>query len=149
MLRTAAVFFGDLSKMSKEYLIVQVCKITDSAKSGGKENLTTEFLLTHYDFTMEPQKVHTLKELNGKMQVFRSKLLLARNKLICHSDRASIFDGHALGGVADNEWDEFWLNLQEFVHIIYQKVVGESLYINGVSGLSDAHSLLKALKQSA
>jgi hypothetical protein len=56
---------------------------------------------------------------------------------------------HALGGVADNEWDVFWLNLQEFVHIIYQKIAGESLYINGVSGLSDAHSLLKALKQSA
>ena len=149
LLRTAAIFFGDFFHMSREYLILLVCKITDPAKSGDKENITTEFLLTHYDFTTEPQKAQALKELNEKMQVFRSKLVPARNKLISHSDRISIRDGHALGGVANNEWDEFWLNLQEFVYIIYQKVFGQSMYINGVGGLSDAHSLLRALKQSA
>jgi hypothetical protein len=74
-----------LAKIGRSY----VCKITDPAKSGEKENLTTEFLLTHYDFTMEPQKAQELKELNEKMQVFRSKLLPARNKLISHYDRNS------------------------------------------------------------
>jgi hypothetical protein len=149
MSRTARYFFGDLSQMSIEYMILQVCKITDQAKSGGKENLTTEFLLTHYDFTLEPEKAQELKELNEKMRVFREKLRPARNKLISHSDRASIHDGHALGGVPDKEWDEFWFNLQDFVCIIYQKVFGDTMWINSVAGASDADSLLKALKQSA
>lgn len=149
MSRTAPVFFGDLNKIFIEYVILQVCKLTDPAKSRDDENLTTEFLLNHYDFAAEPQKATTLRHLNNKMQIFRKKLLPARNKLISHSDRASIRAGHALGGVAQNEWEEFWLNLQDFVCIIYQKVFGEPMYINGVSGMSDADSLLKALRQSA
>jgi hypothetical protein len=73
-----------------------------------------------------------------------NELLPARNKLISHSDRKSILDGFALGGAAEDEWDAFWRNLEEFV----QTIIGMSLDIVCVPGL-DAHLLLKALKQSA
>ena len=69
----------------------------------------------------------------------------ARNKLISHSDRDAILAGQALGGAPQDEWDEFWFNLQDVVCIIYEKVFGTSFYINGVA-LSDADGLLKALK---
>jgi hypothetical protein len=45
--------------------------------------------------------------------------------------------------------DEFWLNLQEVVCIIYEKVFGTTFYINGVGILSDADGLLKELKHGA
>jgi len=52
--------------------------------------------------------------------------------------------GEALGSATDDEWDQFWLDLQEIVCIIHEKIVGEPSYINGVAMLSDANGLLKA-----
>jgi hypothetical protein len=145
----ANVFFGDLNRVLIEYMILQVCKITDPARDfRNNENHTTAFLLSHYDFAAEPQKAQQLHDLPAKLQKFRNRLLPARNKLISHSDRAAILAGTSLGGVADSEWDEFWADLQDFVGIIYEKAVGTPIEINGCGGLSDADSLLKALKQS-
>jgi hypothetical protein len=45
MERAAPVFFGDLNKVLIEYVILQVCKITDPAKDvRGNENHTAGFL---------------------------------------------------------------------------------------------------------
>jgi hypothetical protein len=51
MERTAPVLFGDLNRMFNEYVILQVCKITEPAKDFRKNyNHTIAFLLQHYDF---------------------------------------------------------------------------------------------------
>src|SRR5271166_3131119 len=50
MARTANTLFGDLSRMFVEYMILQVCKITDPAKDArNNDNHTVAFLLQHYD----------------------------------------------------------------------------------------------------
>ncbi len=57
MSRVANVFFGDLNRVLIEYMILQVCKITDPAKDfRNNDNHTTAFLLSHYDLAAEPQK---------------------------------------------------------------------------------------------
>ncbi|HXW72367.1 MAG TPA: hypothetical protein VEK34_13140 [Methylocella sp.] len=147
MSRTAPIFFGDLNKMFVEYIILQVCKITDPAKDLRKnDNHTIAFLLQHYDFSADDPMKQILEELDAQLQAFRGKLLPARNKLISHSDRDAILAGKALGGASQSEWNQFWLNLQEVICIIYKKVFGECFYINSVAMLSDAHKLLNALK---
>jgi hypothetical protein len=65
-----------------------------------------------------------LTALNERLQAFRMRLKPARNKLISHLDRAAIRSGIVLGGVPENEWDEFWINLQDVVCIIFNKVFG-------------------------
>jgi hypothetical protein len=97
----------------------------------------------------DPATMQRLAQYDGRLQAFRQKLLPARNKLISHSDRGAVLAGQALGGAPQNEWDEFWLNLQDVVCIVYEKVFGTPFYINGVAMLSDAHGLLKALKHGA
>jgi hypothetical protein len=146
----APTFFGDLNKMFVEYIILQVCKITDHAQDFRKnDNHTIAFLLQHYDFSADPATAQRLAQLDKGLQAFRQKLLPARNKLISHADRDAIMAGQALGGAPQSEWNEFWLNLQDVVCIIYEKVFGTPFYINGVSMLSDADGLLKALKHGA
>src|SRR5262249_21120047 len=71
----------------------------------------------------------------------------ARNKLISHLDRDSILAGHLLGAATDQEWGQFWLDLQDFIYIVHRKVIGSSFYLNGEAGRSDAGDLLKALKR--
>jgi hypothetical protein len=151
MERTASVFFSDLNRLLIEYVILQVCKITDPAQDRRKnDNQSIAFLLQHYDLTCDPAASKQLNELHARLQAFRDKLRPARDKLISHSDRQSILAGSPLGAATDQEWAQFWLDLQEVVRIIHQIVVGgPPFYLNGVTGLSDAGGLLKALRESA
>ncbi|MCH7936298.1 MAG: hypothetical protein IH994_04290 [Proteobacteria bacterium] len=41
---TANIFFGDLNKIFIEYIWLQACKITDPAKSSGRDNLTVKYM---------------------------------------------------------------------------------------------------------
>ena len=146
----APTFFGDLNRMFVEYMILQVCKITDPAQDFRKnDNHTIAFLLKNYDFSSDPAMSQRLNQLDGRLQAFRQMLLPARNKLISHSDRQTILAGQPLGGAPQTASDEFWLDLQSVVSIIYEKVLGTTFQINGVAMLSDADGLLKALKHSA
>jgi len=151
MSRTANILFSDLNRVLIEYTILQVCKITDPAKDGrNNNNHTVAFLLQHYDFRKKPEVLASLDELHRKLLAFRQKLLPARNKVISHSDRDTIIAGTALGGAPKSEWDDFWLNLQDFICITHGEVVGGPAFlINDVAMLSDADGLLKALRHSA
>jgi hypothetical protein len=151
MEQAAPIFFGDLNRMFVEFMILQVCKITDPALDFRKnENHTIAFLVEHYDLNSDPATAQRLVPLNARVQTFREKLLPARNKLIGHSDRTAIMAGVALGSAPQTEWEQFWLDLQDVVSIIYAKVFGGApFYINGVAMLSDVDGWHKALKHAA
>jgi hypothetical protein len=150
MSRAAATLFGDLNRIFVEYVILQACKITDPAQDGRKnDNHTVAFLLAHYNLSADPVTGKLLAVLNAKLQAFREKILPARHKLISHFDRNAILAGHALGAASDAEWNEFWRDLEEFVCIIHEKVLGSPFNIRDVGMLSDADGLLRALKHAA
>jgi hypothetical protein len=144
MHRIAPVFFGDLNRIFVEYIILQVCKITDPAKMHGNENHTIAFLLQHYGLDSDQR----LKDVEARIVVFRKKLLPARHKRIAHSDRSAAFSKEAYGAAPQEDWNQFWLDLQDLVDVIHRKVVGTSFLINGVSMLSDVNGLHKALNHS-
>jgi AbiU2 len=146
---TARTFFDDLNWVLNEYIILQVCKITDPAQDyRNNDNHTIAFLLQHYDFSNDPPTTLTrLEELRADLQAFREKLLPARNKLISHLDRDAILTGRPLGAASDEEWNQFWLDLQDFIYIVHRKIMGSSFYLNGVAGQSDAGDLLKVLRR--
>lgn len=144
--RVAPVLFGDLSRMFGEYMILQVCKITDPPADIRKnENHTVSFLLQHYVSSFDPKASEKLAETNARLQIFRTKLLPARNKFIAHAGRAAVLAGHPLGAAPQSDWDNFWEDLEALVCIIHEKVVGTPFKITEVAGLSDADSLLQAL----
>jgi AbiU2 len=145
---TARTFFDDLNRVLNEYIILQVCKITDPAQDyRNNDNHTIAFLLQHYDFSDDPPTLTRLEELRADMKAFREKLLPARNKLISHLDRDAILTGRPLGAASDEEWNQFWLDLQDFIYIVHRKIMGSSFYLNGVAGQSDAGDLLKVLRR--
>jgi AbiU2 len=150
MRMTAGTFFGDLNRVLNEYVILQVCKITDPAQDiRNNDNHTIAFLLQHYDFSDDPPILKRLNDLRADMQAFREKLLPARNKLISHLDRDAILADRPLGDATDTERNQFWLDLQDFICIVHRKVTGSSFYLNGAAGRSDTGDLLKALKHGS
>ena len=84
------------------------------------------------------------------MHNFRAKIVPARNRFIGHLDRESVLLGESLGGADTSDWNQFWLNLQDFLQIVHKHYVDPQghFYLNGVGALSDADSLVKALKES-
>lgn len=141
-------FFGDLDWMFREYLILQVCKLTDLAVDGrGNENLTVKFLTANADFSTDPAGAVELRARSEKIETFRSQLKLARDKIISHSDRKTILDGRPLGGAQTDAWVNFWLDLQVFVKLLWKRYLGDDgMYICGVAGVSDAIAMIQALR---
>jgi hypothetical protein len=149
MWRAAPVLFGDLNRMLNEYVILQVCKITDPAQDFRKnDNHTVAFLLQHYDLSSDPAVEQRLKLLADQLHCFRKQIEPARNKFISHADRSAILAGVALGAVPPGAWQGFWRDLEEFLSIIFEKVVGETFRITEVGMASDADGLLRALKHA-
>jgi putative transcriptional regulator len=144
-------FFGDLGLMLREYIILQVCKLTDPAVQGhGNENLTVKFLTANADFSNDPASAVELQARAEKIEQFRSQLKPARDKIISHLDRKSIFDGKPLGGAETDAWVDFWLDLQVFVKLLWNRYVGDDpIYICAVAGLSDAVVIIQALRTFA
>ena len=144
-------FFGDLGWMFREYIILQVCKLTDPAVDGrGNETLTVKFLAANADFSIDLAGAVELRARAQKIEQFRSQLKPARDKFISHLDRKSISNGQPLGGVPTDAWVDFWLDLQVFVKLLWKRYLGDdALNICGVAGVSDAVVMIQALRTFA
>ena len=148
--QTANTFFNDLNQALIEHLILQICRLTDSEFTGDKRNFTIYFLMNNVDFSAEPGEFIKLKTSAKGIEKFRQLILPARNKLVGHLDLKAAHGTVALGGATPKAWQEFWLDLQEFVTIIYARFFPTPVpfYLNAVGHLSDVDQLLKALRES-
>jgi AbiU2 len=140
----APIFFGDVRWILREYLVGAVCKLSEPEKSfGNKWNLSLEFLIKRCDVgTADKAK---LEETYARICSFRQKLLPARNKIISHLDLQAVHERKPLGGVSNDKWLEFWLDLQDILAILSQCYAGETgFYLNGVSPGSDIGRRLRS-----
>jgi hypothetical protein len=149
ILRLAPICLGDIARVLKEYLILQVCKLTDRGKDHhGNENISIEFFKERVNVLITPQKLRSLNELAERLCAFGTKLKPARDKIISHFDRQTTHRGKALGGVDADEWNRFWGDLQEFVKILGERCLGEIIYINA-AGQTDAEVIKQLLENGA
>jgi hypothetical protein len=146
---TAPIFFGDLNRILVEQMYSLICAITDPEKDRKYENLTIKFFLNNAEFSGWQENFDRLKKLSESIHEFREKILPARHKLIGHLDRTAVLKGEPLGGVEQCCWDQFWRDLQEAIHILYKQFgISDHFYLDDVGYISDADSLIKALKES-
>lgn len=141
-------FFKDLNTILSEYIILQICKITDpshSARNGGNKSLTVEYICG-MDWPDETKA--ELKDLADEIAKFRKKVEKARNKVIAHADVKTYIQNIALGEFNQEDEEKFWEALQKFVDLVYDKTFSGPFPINAtLSG--DAISLIAMLKDAA
>jgi hypothetical protein len=66
---------------------------------------------------------------------------------MAHPDRESILDGRPLGGVQQDTWVDFWLDLQVLVNLLWKRYLGDdSMDICGAAGSSDAVTMIQSLR---
>jgi hypothetical protein len=76
----ATLFFEDIGKVLREYLVIAACRITDDVDAArGRQNFTVELFANSFPPNSEAfKKLHGLRERIGKL---RTKILPARHKL--------------------------------------------------------------------
>jgi AbiU2 len=146
----APTFFSDVCAMLREHLVLHICRLTDNEQTMGRKNLTVKWLMAHADFSAEPAKVERLRHLSDSINDFRKTILPARNRFISHVDLEAVRAGQPLGGASQEQWQQFWLVLQDFLQIIHQRYVDASgyFYLNGIAMLTDTDALVGALVNS-
>ncbi|MGO9316403.1 MAG: hypothetical protein ACLPXT_07515 [Terracidiphilus sp.] len=111
-----------LSVISQEYSLFQIIKLHDKAVMNGNITLGIDYVLTYggWSNSVRPRLESLAKELDG----FASQLRGLRNKMLSHYDLATILAGAPLGGFAMGEDVKYFKDLQEFVNIVHDQVVG-------------------------
>jgi AbiU2 len=146
---TAPIFFRDLNLMFIEQLVQRICRLTDNAQTMGRKNLTIKFMIEYTDFTTAPCTKDKLLALSDSIHRFRDKIKVARDRFISHLDLEAVRLDQPPGAASDDEWKQFWLDLQDFLNLLLRHH-GDSghFYLNAVGGMSDADSLVAALQNA-
>jgi len=144
--KVANCFFHDLRDILHAYSLLQFTKITDPDATSGHDNLTTNYLLKRLTW---PAGVRiALEQKNAELMAFRALIVDARRKLIAHSDQRIRFSGAgALGSFPAGSEFKFLSDLQEFVNIAHNHVIGGPFRIDVVV-TGDADDVVRALAKS-
>jgi len=147
---TAPTFFADLNRLFVEHLVLHICRLTDEAQTMGRKNLTVKFLIEHSDWSSAPDTLAKLKPISDSIHRFRKRVLPARKRFIAHLDLSAVRLDQPLGAASNDEWKQFWLDLQDFVQLMFRHHVDPNslFHLNGIGGMSDADRLLTALRNA-
>lgn len=147
---TAPTFFSDLNRLFIEHLVLHICRLTDEAQTMGRKNLTVKFLIEHSDWSSTPDTLAKLKPISNSIHRFRKRVLPARKWFIAHLDLSAVRLDQPLGAASNDEWKQFWLDLQDFVQLMFRHHVDPNslFHLNGIGGMSDADRLLTALRNA-
>ena len=138
-------FFDDINRMSQEYHIVLVGRITDRAKTGEHENLTVDGLV---------ESLRSLELLDDKIEehasavnVYRNKIEHSRNKLVVHRDTDSIRTENGGGDHLMADVQAFHDNLSAFCDVVGTAIGVGPLDFSHAPGEGDVLDLLSLLKK--
>jgi AbiU2 len=147
---TAPTFFGDLNRLLIEHLVLHVCRLTDEAQTMGRKNLTVKFLIGHSDWSNAPDILAKLKSISNSIHEFRKRILPARKWFVAHLDLSAVRLQEPLGAASDAEWKQFWLDLQNFLDVMFRHHVDPDsrFYLSEIAGVSDADWLLTSLRNA-
>lgn len=146
--KTARDFFCNIQSILIDKIFLSICKITDSAGSGKKSNLTVEYILKGVEQGARGEL--GLDGVSEDIHKFRESIVAARHKIIVHSDVETINSNETLGAFSKSKIDEFWKNLQEFINKIHMHYFDEPFIFDDiVDETANAKFLILGLKKAA
>ena len=141
---SAHLFFQDLNRILIEYVLLQVCKITDPAETAGHKNLTFEGL--NAELCNDGLMTQEIADLSAGLSHYRDLVKDARNKLLGHLDRETILNDLPIGEHAEQEVTEFFSCLQGYVDAVGNAVGVGPLDFRATPGSGDVLDLIWVLK---
>ena len=117
MEKTAHYFFRDLNNVVVDYLLLQFAKITDPAATGGRGNLTVDYLV--YTIQWPDEWKDQLIPLRNRAMELRPCIKDVRNRILAHNDWKTIMIGWKLGGFQEGKDKEFLDALEDLCKLAY------------------------------
>ena len=141
---SANIFFGDLNRILIEYCWLQMCKITDSATSSGRKNLTVE----HINSLLESSSLMTdeISCHSEGLQQYRNLIEKGRHRLVAHLDKESVINGVPIGEHDQKDITAFFENLQGYVDAVGITVGVGPLDFRSPAGSGDVTDLINRLR---
>ena len=147
LFEVANTFFQDLNLILIEYILLQLCKLTDHASSGkDKSNLTSNYIL---ELEWSDKTKNILSETNAVLMSFRDKIINTRSKLVAHLDLRTRLQTISLLEFSEAEETEFWAALQTFVNAAHSEAIGGPFDINATMADGNVESLIHNLREAA
>jgi hypothetical protein len=144
---TAPLFFHDLNIILFEYYILQVCKLTDKARTHGGKSARLNLTVAHLNELLVDDALLTpeIAAATDGLMRFRGVVEKARNRSIGHSDKETALKYAVLGAHTQSEARAFFESLQAYVNAVGNAVGEGPLDFSTTSAAGDAHDLFKAL----
>ncbi|MGY0561183.1 AbiU2 domain-containing protein [Luteimonas sp. A277] len=144
--RTASLFFGDLNSILQEYFFLQARKITDPARSYGRENLSVNDI--NAGLTEAGLMTPEISALSASMLSYRTLISDISNRVVAHADKATALCPGLVGAHSESELESFMSNIRA-----YTDAVGIALGIGPLdyktqAGSGDVVDLIRTLKQA-
>lgn len=143
--RVAGAFFADIQELVIRVFILEVCALTDAAVVGkDKNNLSVERIekRLEQDGCGGEDRSHLVSRLTAHGERLRP----ARSKLVAHADLAVALSGDRLGQATDDEWRQWWDDLQAFCDETGRAIGVGPLDFRAQAEPGDALDLLKFLR---
>lgn len=140
---TAPQFFHDLNLILVEYCLLQVCRLTDPARSAGKDNLTVEYI----NSLLQDEGLLTSEILDASngLSLYRSLINDSRNWIISHADKRALLDSLPIGEHSEADISVFFENLYRYVDSVGTVVGVGPVDFRTTSGAGDSLDLLRHL----
>ncbi|MFI8559190.1 hypothetical protein [Pseudomonas putida] len=146
LVRVAPAFFHDLNRIIVEHILLQICKITDPAGSGRRQNLTVDSL--NKDLKALGLLSQDLIDRAAELEGYRALIVLARNRLISHLDWQSVQEEKPLGAHEAGEVSRFFACLFRYTDLVGEACGAGPLDYSVSACQGDAIDLLRALRSS-
>jgi hypothetical protein len=143
---SAILFFRDLNVILIDYVLLQVCRITDPPQSKGRPNLTVAQIDSR--LRAAGQMTDVIARRSDGLIRYRSIVNDARNKLVSHADLKSILSGPTVGAHTKEEVDRFFEDLQEYCDEVGRAMGAGPLDFRTQSGPGDVLDLIRVLRDS-
>lgn len=112
------LFTERLSKITQEYVLLQICKLHDPAIQKGSFNITIDYFVRFGDWGSSEARI---KELASQLNDLFEKLKSARNKMLAHHDLEALMSSEVLGGFPKGQDDQYFSVLQKLVDEVHAK----------------------------
>lgn len=142
--KTASIFFHDFNMILIDYCILLICRITDPAKSFGRDNLTVQ----HLNSLLRERGVFNdeICRYSKDLHAYREKVKPVRDRLIAHRDADSVMNGKPLGNHEKEDVEKFFDSLQEYADAVGNAIGEGPLDFRTIPGPGDAIDLIRKLR---
>jgi len=146
--QSAPTFFGMLQFLWLDYVVLEICSLTDRPRSFGRDNLVLRQLYEQLDREKYTELATRLEEKDQAVEQSCGKLRTIRNRRIAHRDQRSALGAYQtpILGVSRKDVDDALVAMRDYVNCFRVEFMGSEMAFDQFELPDDATTLLGHLQ---